>query len=271
MFNLLIKFPFKNPIGTMLLALFLFQHATYVLSETLDAQQVTEMIKQADAYRLDQQSAKVISEVTLYKNGEIDKTRAYSVYTRENRESLVVFDSPVEAGQKMLMLGDNYWLLMPKSRRPIRITPMQKLLGEASIGDISTLTWSDDYNGEWVKKVQLSLTDADGNMQLIDTQLLRLNAKTKGASYFTINLWLAEKTGFPIKAELFLQSGKLAKQAWFIKGLRDGEEKVVAMKLDDQIQKNQQTVIEYKNVTAVEIDDKYYNPAYLSRSKNISL
>jgi hypothetical protein len=271
MFNLLIKFPFKNPIVTLLFAVFLWQHASYALSEPLNTQQVTEMIKKADAYRLDQQSAKVISEVTLYKNGEIDKTRAYSVYTRENRESLVLFDSPVEAGQKMLMLGDNYWLLMPKSRRPIRITPMQKLLGEASIGDISTLTWSDDYNGTWVKQAPLTLVDTDGNSQLIDTHLLKLNAKTKGASYATINLWLAEKTGFPIKAELYLQSGKLAKQAEFIKGLRGGEEKVVAMKLDDQIQKNQQTVIKYTNVTAVEIDDKYYNPAYLSRRKNISL
>lgn len=32
------------------------------------------------------------------------------------------------------MLGDNYWLLMPKSRRPIRITPMQKLLGKRRWG-----------------------------------------------------------------------------------------------------------------------------------------
>lgn len=83
--------------------------------------------------------------VQLYHDGQLEKTNQYDVYVRENRESLVLFQSATEAGQKMLMLGDNYWLLMPKSRRPIRITPMQKLLGEASVGDISTLTWSDDY------------------------------------------------------------------------------------------------------------------------------
>ena len=271
MFNLRFKFPLKYSMSSLLIVFFLVLCTTEALSEPLTAQQVAEMIKKADAYRLDEQSAKVTSKVTLYKNGQIDKTRVYTVYTRKNRESLVLFDSQVEAGQKMLMLGDNYWLLMPKSRRPIRITPMQKLLGEASIGDISTLTWSDDYNGEWVEQEQLTIIDADNNTQSVDAQLLKLSAKTKGASYSTINLWLEEKTGFPIKAELFLQSGKLAKQAWFNKGLRDGEVKVVAMKLDDKIQKKQQTIIEYQNMTALEIDDKYYNPAYLSRSKNISL
>ncbi len=115
----------------------------------LDAQQVAQLIEKADSYRLQDDSSKVVSLVRLYQDQELDKTRLYHVYTRPNRESLVVFKSAVEAGQKMLMMGDNYWLQMPKSRRPIRITPMQKLLGEASIGDISTLTWSQDYQGEW--------------------------------------------------------------------------------------------------------------------------
>jgi glutamate racemase/predicted negative regulator of RcsB-dependent stress response len=34
---------------------------------------------------------------------------------------------------------------MPGSARPLRITPMQKLLGDASTGDIATLRWAEDY------------------------------------------------------------------------------------------------------------------------------
>ncbi|MCP5079100.1 MAG: outer membrane lipoprotein-sorting protein [Psychromonas sp.] len=267
MYNLFYKFP----VGTLLLTMLLFQYSPSAVSEPLDELQVKEMIKKADDFRLDQVAAKVVSKVTLYSQGKKDKTRLYTVYTRENRESLVLFNSPVEAGQKMLMLGDNYWLLMPKSRRPIRITPMQKLLGEASIGDISTLTWSEDYQGNWVKQEQLSFINSDGSTQYLDTEMLELNAKTRGTSYFTINLWLEKETSFPVKAELYLQSGKLAKEAWFTKGLRGGKYKVVSMQLDDQIQKNQQTVIEYKSITPSEIDKKYYNPAYLSRTENLSL
>ncbi len=229
--------------------------------------QIKQMIKAADEFRLDNAAAKVVSEVLLYKNNELDKTRQYTVYMRENRESLVLFNSQVEAGQKMLMLGDNYWLLMPKSRRPIRITPMQKLLGEASVGDISTLTWSEDYQGQWQGSESLTL---DSGKQL-ETERLKLKAITKGASYFTIDLWLEQGTYFPIKADLYLRSGKMAKEAWFTKGLREGETRVVAMILNDQIQTNQKTVIEYKEIVATEIDDKYYNPAYLSRTKNLDL
>ncbi|ENO9320130.1 outer membrane lipoprotein-sorting protein, partial [Vibrio parahaemolyticus] len=86
--------------------------------QVLDAQQVAQLIEKADSYRLQDDSSKVVSLVRLYQDQELDKTRLYHVYTRPNRESLVVFKSAVEAGQKMLMMGDNYWLQMPKSRRP---------------------------------------------------------------------------------------------------------------------------------------------------------
>jgi len=225
------------------------------------ADSVEQMVKNADQYRLESTSAKVVSLVSLYENEQLDKTRKYSVYTRPNRESLVLFKSQVEAGQKMLMLGDNYWLVMPKSRRPIRITPMQKLLGEASVGDISTLTWSEDYKPSLVQSDLVS----SGGKQIKTNQLL-LEATTKGASYHRIDLWLDKTNDFPVKADLYLRSGKLAKQAWFTQGERDGKVRVVAMTLLDQIQPAKKTVIEYQSITEATLEDKYYNPAYLTRN-----
>ncbi|MFS1892263.1 outer membrane lipoprotein-sorting protein [Vibrio lentus] len=232
-------------------------------SWAVDSQQVTEMIAKADSYRLNSaQASKVVSLVALYQDEQLDKTRKYNVYTRPNRESLVIFKSAVEAGQKMLMIEDNYWLLMPKSRRPIRITPMQKLLGEASVGDISTLTWSEDYQGEWVAEQQVEMPTGE----ILDTHHLKLAAKTKGASYQSIDLWLTADRTFPVKADLYLRSGKLAKQAWFTEGVRDGLPTVVSMTLLDKIQPSKKTVIEYREVIEQSLEDKYYNPAYLSRN-----
>jgi hypothetical protein len=232
-------------------------------SWAIDSQQVTEMIAKADSYRLNsEQASKVVSLVALYQDEQLDKTREYNVYTRPNRESLVVFKSAVEAGQKMLMIEDNYWLLMPKSRRPIRITPMQKLLGEASVGDISTLTWSEDYQGEWVAEQSVEMQSGEQ----LDTHHLKLTAKTKGASYQSIDLWLTADRAFPVKADLYLRSGKLAKQAWFTEGVRDGLPSVVSMTLLDKIQPSKKTVIEYREVSEQTLADKYYNPAYLSRN-----
>lgn len=225
------------------------------------ANDVTQMVKNADQYRLAEDAAKVVSLVSLYENGQLDKTRQYNVYTRPNRESLVVFKSTVEAGQKMLMLGDNYWLVMPKSRRPIRITPMQKLLGEASVGDISTLTWSEDY------QATLTATESlDVKGKIVDVHRLKLTAVTDGASYAQIDLWLQADNDFPLKADLYLRSGKLAKQAWFSAGEREGVLHVTAMTLLDRIQPAKKTVIEYQQVTPMTLDAKYYNPAYLTRN-----
>ncbi|WP_242602836.1 outer membrane lipoprotein-sorting protein [Vibrio vulnificus] len=228
-------------------------------------QNIESMIKRADDYRLKEESARVISLVSLYENDELDKTREYHVYTRPNRESLVIFKSAVEAGQKMLMLQDNYWLQMPKSRRPIRITPMQKLLGEASVGDISTLTWSEDYQGIWVASEKVQGLAGES----VATQRLQLTAKTSGASYQIIDLWLTVPEHFPLKADLYLRSGKLAKQAWFTRGERNGELSVTEMTLLDHIQPAKKTVIEYQDVQPWQLEDKFYNPSYLSKADSV--
>lgn len=229
------------------------------------SEDVSAMLKQADQYRLDQESAKIVSVVRLYQDDELDKTQKYHVYSRPERESLVVFKSKVEAGQKMLMLEDNYWLVMPKSRRPIRITPMQKLLGEASVGDISTLTWSEDYQGTFIASESIE-TETGKPTQAIK---LHLVSTTKGASYHKIDLWIAEDSYFPIKADLYLRSGKMAKQARFEQGERNGQLAVTAMTLQDNIQPSKKTVIEYQSITQTTLEDKYYNPSYLVRN-NVS-
>lgn len=261
MFNLFTHLKLRNVVVQLSAVLMMFTAPAHA------EQSVVEMIKEADQYRMEEASAKVVSLVSLFEHQELDKTREYHVYTRPNRESLVVFKSPVEAGQKMLMLGDNYWLLMPKSRRPIRITPMQKLLGEASVGDISTLTWSEDYQGEFIDTESV-ITESE---QHVDTNRLELTAVTSGASYQKIDLWLDQKNNFPIKADLYLRSGKLAKQAWFDAGTREGQLRVVSMMLLDRIQPAKKTVIEYQSIEAIELKEQYYNPAYLTRNKSVNL
>ncbi len=238
----------------------------FVMSQqaTIDAQQVALLIEKADSYRLQDSSSKVVSMVSLYQDQKLDKTRRYHVYTRPNRESLVVFKSAVEAGQKMLMIGDNYWLQMPKSRRPIRITPMQKLLGEASVGDISTLTWSQDYQGEW-KATDTLVVDGTS----VRAHHIELSAKTKGASYQKIELWISTQDAFPIKADLYLRSGKLAKQAFYDHLSLNEKGYISKMTLLDSIQPNKKTVIEYLEILPWQLDDKFYNPSYLPKA-NIS-
>ncbi|WP_432460071.1 outer membrane lipoprotein-sorting protein [Agarivorans sp. QJM3NY_25] len=218
--------------------------------------EIQQRLLQADSYRLQSRSAKVVTIVSQYKHQQRTKQHRYHVYIRPEQKSLVVFKASAERGQKLLMLGDKYWLLMPNSRRPIRITPMQKLLGEASVGDISTLTWSESYRGKIGDSAELNGKPAIK---------LQLQAKTSGATYQKIELWVEQANNFPVQADLYLRSGKLAKQAYFSAGQRDGRIVVQSMTLIDSIQSYKSTQIDYQSVTDYRLADKYYNPAYLSK------
>lgn len=111
------------------------------------AQDVNALIQAADRYRMTVDNLQVDTQVQLFNaDGSFNKERRYTVFAQTGRRSLVLMQSPAEKGQKVLMLGDDFWLLMPNSQRPVRITPMQKLLGDASTGDIATLSWADDYS-----------------------------------------------------------------------------------------------------------------------------
>ena len=115
------------------------------------AQDVPALLKAADRYRMSGSDMQIETVISVFNtDGSPDKERRYLVYAQASHRSLVLMQSPAEKGQKVLMLGDDFWLVMPSSQRPLRITPMQKLLGDASTGDIATLSWSDDYTGTLV-------------------------------------------------------------------------------------------------------------------------
>ncbi|MBI5109866.1 MAG: outer membrane lipoprotein-sorting protein [Rhodocyclales bacterium] len=222
-----------------------------------DDAKVKALLKQADDYRLAIASGRVDTEVRSFKGDTLDKTRLYAVYLKPGRRSLVLFRTASERGQKMLMLGDDYWLMMPASQRPLRITAMQKLLGEASTGDIATMTWSEDYDG------------SVSGEETIDGQAclkLDLVGQRKGVSYPRIVLYLAKKDRHPVQAELYVASDKLAKLARFRMGEVGGRRQVTVMTLVDHLQKERSTEVHYLSRTDKSLSDDYFNPAFLVRA-----
>ena len=106
--------------------------ATLAAAASHAADDVPALLKAADRYRTGQDNLQVETHISvLNHDGSPDKERRYTVFVQEQHKSLVLMRSPAEAGQKVLMLGDDFWLLMPGSQRPLRITPSQKLLGDA--------------------------------------------------------------------------------------------------------------------------------------------
>jgi hypothetical protein len=235
------------------------------------AENVVALLKAADAFRLPAESVRVETQVELYKNNSLDKERLYTVYVKPGRRSLVLMKSPSEAGQKVLMLADQFWLLMPESQRPLRITPSQKLLGEASTGDIATMTWSDDYEGSVKDEVDCptpptELADVPAPMKAHRCLHLDLAQARSGVTYARVELYLDKATKSPIKADLYVGSGKRAKEAWYVAKPVDGQPRIMTMVLLDDIQPNRRTVIRYRSIVPKAAPDEFFNPAALVRN-----
>ena len=228
-----------------------------VLSIPGKAFEVKTLLKEADAFRLNADAVRVETEVRVFKGGKPDKTRLYNVYVKPGRRSLVVMRSPAERGQKMLMLGDDFWLVLPSSQRPLRITPMQKLLGDASTGDIASLSWAEDYDGKVI---------GEQTVEGVPCIKLDVSGQRKGVSYARIVLSLAKSDHSPVHAELYVASDKLAKEARFRFGKVEGRKLVTAMVLVDRLQRERVTEVHYLSRAAKALPDEYYNPAFLVRA-----
>ena len=223
------------------------------------AQDVDAMLRDADRYRTGADNLQVDTLVQSYKtDGTLDKERRYTVFAQQDRRTLVLMQSAAEKGQKVLMLGDDFWLLMPSSQRPMRITPMQKLLGDASTGDIATMRWSGDYSATLV---------GEEPCQPGETRLcyrLALQAVRKGVTYQRVELWLARQHHEPVRAQLYVQSDKLAKTAHF--ELDASRSQVDAMVLIDQLGQQRQTRIRYLQRKERTVPEEWLNPMFLARS-----
>lgn len=225
------------------------------------AQSPAELVKAADGYRMSATRMQVETQInTFHADGSPDKERRYTVFVQANHQSLVLMQSPAEKGQKVLMLGDEFWLLMPGSQRPLRITPMQKLLGDASTGDIATMSWAEDYTAELVGEERC---DAGPCLHL------KLAAKRKGVSYQRIELWIGQQRHEPLRADLYVQSDKLAKQARFVMDRADKPTTVSEMVLKDQLSNRKETRVRYLSRKERTVPEAWLNPMFLARNASL--
>jgi hypothetical protein len=236
---------------------FLLAAAIALCGAAAHAAEIDDILKRADAFRQPEGPAQNEVLVQTFKNGQPDKEKRFQVNTKPGGRSLVLFRSAGEVGQKVLMVGDDFWMIMPGSARPIRITPLQKLLGDAATGDIASLSWAGDYDGRVARE-----TDCAGTPCLE----LDLAARRKTLSYQKIVLYVAKRDYRPIHADLYASSNRKLKQVDFDTEQRDGQQRVVRMAMQDEVQVNRRTVVSILSTRAHQFGDELFNPMYLSRS-----
>lgn len=227
------------------------------------------MLRAADKFRMTAENLQVDTLVTTKNaDGSPDKERHYLVFAQAHNKSLVLMKSAAEKGQKVLMLGDDFWLLMPDSQRPVRITPMQKLLGDASTGDISNMRWEGDYTAKLIGEDSCENNQSSQNNSTQRTPCLHLSliSARKGVTYQRIELWLGKARYEPIKADFYVQSERIAKQATFIMDKPNAPTMVIEMVLRDQLSNHKTTHIRYVSRKVREVPPEWLNPMFLARN-----
>lgn len=142
-------------------------------------------------------------ELTLQAQGP---SQRWKVSARENGDARLDGLSPKERGRAVLLLGDQMWLLLPGSKRPVKVTPQQRMMGPAAGGDVARTRFREDYTVQSL---------APGNLEGQGCWRLELTAKRPSLSARQAVLWVAKEGSLPLKAEFRLASGKLARTALF--------------------------------------------------------
>jgi outer membrane lipoprotein-sorting protein len=221
-----------------------------------DARGVDEIMAAADRGRNGWDSFSVDVTITNYKNERLESSSRYQVLMKGADRTLVRFNDARDKGKLLLMLEDAMWLYMPSTSRPIRVTPLQRLSGNASNGDVAQTSLAAHYAA-----VLAGEETVDGEPAYV----LELTARRKSSTYQKVRYWVAEKTLLPLKAEFQLTSGKPSKTCRYERYENVGGRPVLRrLVIYDLLRADQKTVMEYEKYAPRELADKLFNRNFLA-------
>jgi outer membrane lipoprotein-sorting protein len=243
---------------------------TVIASGTALAADAQQILAASDAVRNPSRSFGVVTTLVEYRNAKQVGTNTLGVYSKADADSgqfrsLIRFVTPArDANKLMLKNGNDLWFFDPSSKATIRISPQQRLLGQASNGDVVTANLSHDYKAglEGEEDVQ------DGERQQRHTYKLKLDAKAPDLAYARIEMWLDRSNNWPVKGKFYAQSGQLLKTAYYRKfQMQLGAERPTEMVIVDGLDPNWVTVLRYSDYAFREVPDAWLQRDYLPRFK----
>jgi outer membrane lipoprotein-sorting protein len=217
----------------------------------------SEILAKVDELRNPLQSFTIDVELTSFVKDQGTVSR-FKVYGKGTDRSLVEFQFPKsERGKYLLMTRDAMWMFMPETTRPIRISPLQRLAGQASNGDVARTNFTVDYTPKSAVEEEL-----DGHR----TYVLELGAKDAGVAYDRVRLWVDRATYQPIRADFYVVSGKLIKRAFYREFSEvNGRRILTRIEIDDLLRPGHRTVMTYANLAQKDNPEKMFNKDSLGR------
>lgn len=259
--------PFHTPLRTFAAALAL---AFGLLGSTLAAAAATpqELLIASDAVRNPDFPFGLTNTLIEYRNGQQTESSTLAIYSRADPNggqfrSLIRYLAPARDANKLILFnGKDMWFFDPASKASIRLSPQQRLLGQASNGDVVTVNLAKDYQATSATEEDTQ----DGERQPRHCYKLGLAASTPDATYHRIEMWVDASTTRPVKARFYTESGKLMKTAYYrryqkIFGIERPTETVIIDGLDPAWV----TVMRYSDWVKRDVPEAWLQRDYLPR------
>jgi len=210
--------------------------------------------------------------VTLveYRNSKQTDSNTLNVYSKADTNSgqfrsLIRFAAPARDMNKlMLKNGNDLWFFDPSSKASIRLSPQQRLLGQAANGDVVTVNLAKDYKAELAGEESIQ----DGDRQTRKCYKLALTGAAPDVTYNRIEMWIDIPTSRPVKARFYTESGQLLKTAYYRRYQQQlGLERPTEAIIIDVLDPSWVTVMRYSDYAYRDIPEAWLQRDYLPRFK----
>lgn len=227
-----------------------------------------EILAASDAIRNPGKPFSVTVTLTEFQAGKQVDTSTLVSYSRTNQvggqfSSLIRFVQPArDTGKLMLKNGNDMWFYDPVSKASVRLSPQQRLLGQASNGDVATVNLARDY------KAVLEATEdvQDGERKTRKAHKLKLTAASPDVTYASIEMWVDAANNQPIKARFFAESARLLKTAFYRKYQAQlGVDRPTETVIIDGLNPQSVTLLRLSDYVARNIPDTWFQRDFLPR------
>lgn len=231
------------------------------------------VIARSDAVRNPDRPFRLDLRLTEYVDSSERNEIILRVYSKIDRTSgqfknLVRYmEPPRDLGKAVLMNGTTMWFYDPASKSSVRISPQQRLVGQASEGDVITVNLAKDYSAKLVGPHDgETLDDADRKPR--KCWHVELTPDNDVAIYGRVEYWVEKDTYRPVKGKFYSDSGRLLKIAYYHKYQEQlGVFRPSEIILIDAVNAKLATTINSSGIHAMDIPDSWYQREFLPHLK----
>lgn len=239
-----------------------------VAAQAESAPSAADIVAAADRIRNPETPFRLSLSLVEYQRGRAHEPVGLVVHSKmdpvtHQYKNLVRYSAPArDAGKLVLLNGGSMWFYDPASKASVRISAQQRLIGQASNGDVLTVNLAHDYTARLLGAENIE----DAEHQSRDTWHLELKALAPEAAYSRLETWIEKGTMRTVKSKFYSDSGRALKIAYY----RRYESALGAMRpletiIIDAVDPHLLTKVSAGDYRAEAVQDAWFQRDYLPR------